>query len=102
MDTTFFKEIALDVLPEPLYPVLERYFDEIFARYAEVESLRTQADEVEHLYHQHERRRFDEIRAAFQEHNESMWPSFARARWPEVDKSFNLELPPDDSDSLHF
>lgn len=102
MDTTLFKNIALDVLPEPLYPVLERYFDEIFAHYAEVEPMRAQADEVEFLYRQHESRRFAEIRAAFHEQNKSDWPSFARARWPEVDKSFNLELPPDDPDSLPF
>ena len=100
--TSLFKEIALEMLPQDLFTSLEPHIERILTACDEVECMQAHADEIEFIDRQNAERCFDEIRAEFHAQNEPNWPAFARARWPEIDKYFNLEATPARIDDIPF
>ena len=83
-DIKMFKLIASTNLLESLYQQLEPQLDSLF----EMASMAEESDFLESKYY-HERLR--ELKIEFEESVSSMWPAFARERWPEVDNYFDLE-----------
>jgi hypothetical protein len=102
IDTTLFKAMALEMLPQALFTSLEPHIEKILTACDEVEFMEEHAREMEFLKQEYAWRRFDEIRAEFHAQNEPSWPAFARARWPEIDKYFNLEATPARFDDIPF
>ena len=90
-DIALFKQAATEKLPEALYRQLEPHLDSLLNLYQESEAICSQLD---YLESRHASMRYDEIRAEFNEKNEPNWAAFARERWPDIDKYFNL-VPPE-------
>jgi hypothetical protein len=83
-DITKFKEIASTKLPKSLYQQLEPHLDGLF------DSIEME-DEFNYRSEEANQERLRDLKIEFEESFYSMWPDFARERWPEIDHYFILE-----------
>jgi hypothetical protein len=65
-DPALFRQIASETIPESLYQQLEAHLEDLSRRYADVELVQAQTDEIAHMYFLDRLRRFEEIRKQFE------------------------------------
>ena len=80
-DIKIFKEIAAKNLPKVLFQMLDPHLNSLFDEIskAEEEARKIASEESSNEAH------LEMIQFEFHELVSSMWPAFARERWPEVD-----------------
>ena len=87
-DIDIFKHTARTTLPAPVYQQLLPHLDTLLTTYetnnaAKEGDLYEQACEASY--------RFSEIREEYEDATDINWQSFARERWPEIDKYFKFK-----------
>ena len=87
-DAKLLKIISTEILPGSLYKQLDPHLDKICSACEEAEWINAELDFRES---EDDRKRLNQIRAEFDKANAANWPSYARARWPEIDKYFILD-----------
>lgn len=87
-DIDIFKHTARTTLPAPVYQQLLPHLDTLLTTY-ETNNAAKEGD----LYEQacDARYRFSEIREEYEAATEVNWQSFARERWPEIEKHFEFK-----------
>ena len=83
-DIKMFKLIASTNLPESLYQQLEPHLESLLDDISSHE-------QIDEYFSYDNQKQLNQLKFEFRESVSSMWPAFARERWPEVDNYFDLE-----------